>query len=276
VQETFRLFQQMQTPQAQAQPATPSPPPQGSDPATMMAWMLQKMQQPPQSTTPPPPDPMEMMGRMFEMFQKMQQVVQPPSQPGPYRGPGLRSYPGDSFRYPSQAPAHPKTAAEEFRDAATIIETAVGIADRFRPQAPAADPSGYRNNNDDDNPVKVMDVGGVQVLINKDDGSARKWETGVALIPTLLKWAAEQREAIMKTQAEREAKQRRQQQSLPPGYVEVGPGYQPPAGYVAVPVDQLDSGLPPQPENMPPPITEQESPPRSRTWGAPPMPGGGE
>jgi hypothetical protein len=307
MQETVRLFQQMQTaPQApQPQAVMPPPPPQGSDPGVMMAWMqqmfqmFQKMQQsqpapqPQVQPTQPSVDPMAMMGRMFDMFQKMQQSVQPPQQPspgsgqgGPYRGPygGPRPYysgpqgqQGDPPHYPShyQTPpsARPKTAAEEFRDAVSVVQTAVDIAERFRPQASVTEPD--RNQGpDDDNPVKVVDVNGWPVIVNKTDGSARKWETGVANIGNVLKWVSEQREAIQKTNAEREAKQQRQQQSLPHGYVEVTPGYQPPPGYVAVPVE-MGQGLPPPPEHMPPPITQQqEGPSRSRAWGMPPMPEG--
>jgi hypothetical protein len=174
---------------------------------------------------------------------------------------------------------------EEFREAASVIDMAMTLTDRFRP--PAAEPDHYdRGRVDDDNPVKVVDVAGWPILVNKEDGSSRKWESLVANIPNVLKWVSEQREALQKTAAEREDRQqRRQQQVLPPGYVEVGPGYKPPPGYVAVPVERpgLEQGLPPIPENMPPPITQQpqqqqqeERPaPQRQNWGAPPMPGEG-
>ena len=281
MQESFRLFQQMQVPQAAAMPP---PPPQGSDPSAIMAWVLQKMQQP----QPAAPDPMAMMDKMFTMFQRLQPAPAPaPGPQRPHPRSGERPYysggpqgqqedsPGDSRyqsdpRYPYQPPQQqqrPKTMAEEFRDATTIIQTAVDIAEKFRPTPPAPEPERYRND-DEDNPVRVMKVGDVDVLINKSDGSARKWETAVALLPTVLKWGAEQREAIMKAQTEREAKQQ-QRVRLPEGYVEVTEGYKPPPGFVAVPVE-MGQGLPPPPENMPEPISQQEElPPRSRTWGAP-------
>lgn len=297
MQESFRLFQQMQPPQASA--AAPPPPPQGSDPSAMIAWMLQKLQPPPQA---PSPDPMAMMSKMFEMFERMQRSVQPPSpqaqpgpSPGPYRGPygGPRPYYGGSQgsqdpqgdprgdpryssdpRYPYQPPQQqrPKTATEEFKDAATVIDMAMSIADRFRPPAPAAEPEDrYRDRADEPSPVRVVDVGGWPVIVDRKDGSARKWETVVANTGNVLKWAAEQREAIQKANAEREAKQQRQQRPLPEGYVEVTPGYKPPPGYVAIPVDEL----PPPPRDMPQPISqedEQQPPPPKRAWGPPTVP----
>jgi hypothetical protein len=48
----------------------------------------------------------------------------------------------------------------------------------------------------------------------------------------------------------------------------VGPGYQPPPGFVAVPVDQVqENDLPPPPERVPPPIRSEPRAP----WGAPPI-----
>ena len=286
----FEMFQQLQPQQSQPTAATPSPPPQTSDPNVMMAWMLQSLQkaQQPQPAPAPAPapqsstDPMAMMRSMFDMFLKMQQAVQPPPPPqtGPYRGPygGPRAGQPGEHTPPYQPPSaqRPKSMADEFRDSATFFDSAGSLADRFRPPAAAAEPERYDRGNEDDSPVKVVDVGGWPVIVNKSDGSARKWETGVANLGNVLKWFGEQREAIQKSQAEREAKQRRTQQTLPPGYVEVSPGYQPPPGYVAVPVE-MNQGLPQPPEDLPPPITQQEPPPapKSRTWGAPPMPGGG-
>ncbi len=294
-------------------PPSPQPAPASTDPMAMMRAMFEMIQQmqPAQPAQPspqpqmmgmppvqPPPGTMFVPGfgfvpvdRLFSALSGTPAVSGPgPSGPGgpgpgPYRGPygGPRPYYGGSQghgpqedpRYPppQQPPSRPKTAAEEFKDAASVIDMAMSLAERFRPQAPAAEPSRTRGD-DDDNPVKVMDVGGWPVIINKDDGSARKWETGVANIGNVLKWVSEQREAIQKANAEREGRQRPRQQSLPPGFVEVGPGYQPPRGYVAVPVDEL----PPPPAEMPPPITQQEEPPPpppNRTWGVPPMPGDG-
>jgi hypothetical protein len=123
--------------------------------------------------------------------------------------------------------------------------------------------------------VTVVKYGDWPVVINKKDGTPRWGETGVANTGNVLKWVAEQREAIMKAQAEREARQQRQQRPLPHGYVEVTPGYKPPPGYVAVPELPPDEELPPPPQNMPPPLAQDEPPKPRAAWGTPPMPGGG-
>jgi hypothetical protein len=124
-----------------------------------------------------------------------------------------------------------------------------------------------------------MDVGDYKLVIDKKDGSARKYETIVANLTPIMKWVGEQREAIQKSAAERE--QKKQQQQLPPGYVEVTPGYQPPPGFVAVPVDQVPPPPPQQPAlpqapaqmfEQPLPAEGQQPQPQRRTWAAP---GGG-
>ena len=310
----FQQMQQSMQPQtAPAQPVMPPPPPPGSDPATQMEWMqrafqlFQKTQNqsqpqfvpqpqvvpPAPAPSPPSSDPMVMMSRMFDMFLKMQQAVQPavqppaPTPPGQYRDPNGqygrpysgpprpydRAYGGGPGGPPPPHYERPKTAEEQFREAIGIVKMAASITDQLRPPpAPAPEPERY--DDDEDNPVRVVKVGEWPILINKDDGSSRKWESVIANVPNMLKWFAEQREAIMKAAAEREAKQPQQRQPLPRGYVEVTPGYQPPPGYVAVPVEGLPS--PPDESEMPPPITQQEEPPPARrTWGAPPVPGAG-
>ena len=163
-----------------------------------------------------------------------------------------------------------KTAAEEFKDAASVIDMAMSIADRFRP--PAAEPEPDRRE-DDDNPVRVVKVGDHSLILDKKSGAPRWGETGIANAGNVFKWLAEQREEIMKAAERRQAKERRESQPLPEGYVEVGPGYKPPPGFVAVPVG-IGQGLPEPPEDMPPPIQDEEPPP-PRRWGPPPMPGGG-
>ena len=288
MQESFRLFQQMQ-PQPQAQTVAAPPPPAGSDPSAVMAWMLQRMQQP----QVPSIDPMVVFTKAFEMFERMQKsAVSAPTrsqEPGGYPSrsyvrPGERPYyagpqQGDP-RYPGgggyqppyqqQPQRRPKTAAEEFKDAASVIDMAMSIADRFRP--PAAEPEPDRRE-DDDNPVRVVKVGDHSLILDKKSGAPRWGETGIANAGNVFKWLAEQREEIMKAAERRQAKERRESQPLPEGYVEVGPGYKPPPGFVAVPVG-IGPGLPEPPEDMPPPIQDEEPPP-PRRWGAPPMPGGG-
>jgi hypothetical protein len=281
----FELFQKPASPP----PAAPAPPSSSTDPMAMMKAafeMFQKMQpQQPAAQQPPvqtPPGMFFVPGFGFVPADRLLAAVS-----GQPVGPGLGSHrasmygggaPPSSYgeprpygesRPPYTPPGRPKSASEEFRDAVAVVETAVSIAERFRGGAQTAPPA-QESREDDDNPVKVMDVGGGwPVVIDKRDGSARLWETGVANVGNVLKWIAEQREAIQKASAERNAKPERQE--LPPGYVEVTPGYKPPPGYVAVPVDHL----PPPPREMPAPITQQEEPPKQRAWGAPPMPEAG-
>ena len=77
----------------------------------------------------------------------------------------------------------------------------------------------------------------------------------------ILKWSNEQIDNVNRARERRE----NVRVQLPAGYVEMTPGYQPPPGMVAVPVDQ--SQLPPPPTEMPPPIRQH---PQQASWGAPP------
>ena len=128
---------------------------------------------------------------------------------------------------------------------------------------------------DDDTPVRVIDMGPAKGVINRSDGSLRGVETFMANLPDILKWVGEQRTEIRKAQEKRQEKQQ-----LPPGYAVAGPGYEPPEGFVAVPVDQIPpaaqqaTSLPEPPAEMPPPIAEQPPPaaPPKRAWGMPEIP----
>ena len=317
--QMFDMLQQMQAaaggaatqanppPAAVAAPAA-APAPQ-VDPLAMQRqmfdMMLQMMQAasgsaaparsasppPAQQQQPPPVDPMAMMGQFFEMFMKMQQSAasaarqaQPPSAAPYSRGPYLGPRPGyDPQHAPTYAPqAHqpPKSPAEQFRESITsvraVAEELQGLGlwpDRSAPAPKREEPE------EEDAPVKVMDVGDYKLVIDKRDGSARKYETVVANLTPIMKWVGEQREAIQKAHAEREQKM---QQQLPPGYVEVTPGFVPPPGYVVVPeqppaqvAPQQQQALPPPPAQMPAPIGEEpQQQPQRRTWGAPTIPGG--
>lgn len=289
------------------------PPPQTSDPAVMMGWMqqmfglFQQMQHqlaqrsaPPQSppvqapapAPQPQSDPMAMMGQFFKMFMDMQQAAnqtvrqaQPSARGGgPYLGPRpdpQQPYP-QQYQPPYAQPARQKTAAEQFRENVTEVrsfaETLQDLGTIFPGQQPPA-AAAERDDREEDAPVKVMEVGDHKLVLDNRDGSVRKYETVVANLTPIMKWLGEQREAIQKANTDREQKK---QQQLPPGYVEVGPGYVPPPGFVAVPVDQIPQQLPPQqqqapaaqaplpppPAQMPPPISEEPLP-QNRTWEAP-------
>lgn len=300
----MQMFEMMRMQQQPAQPIAPAPLP-----------------------PPPPPapqvDPIAMMKQMFEMVRAMQ----PPPAPTPrtftieedrpaYRGP--RPYDGRPTAYgprpsydrpsyedrnygranmggyrdggeysPPQQP--PKSETEKFREAASVIRSAIDLANEFSPiQAPqqqvAISPE------EDPSPVRIVDAGPAKLVFN-EDGSARYGESVLVNLPSMLKWGGEQFEKLQKNAIaaarEREANQQRQQ--LPPGYVEMTPGYQPPPGFVAVPVDQIPrntqqaqtrapqpptaQAFPEPPMDLPPPLSEEQAP-QEEPWGMPDI--GGE
>jgi hypothetical protein len=160
--------------------------------------------------------------------------------------------------------------AETFRESISVVRSAVDMMQEMEGVLPGREAQETHSSpEDDDSPVRVIDTGPAKIVVNKSDGSTRLWETGVANMDKIFKWVGEQREAIQREAAARQQPPPRQQ--LAPGYVEVGPGYRPPPGYVAVAVEQQqkeDDDLPPPPSHVPPPI---ESPPRA-AWGAPTIP----
>ena len=300
MQQMFTLFQQMQSSMA---PAPYVEVPRGRGSAHQP--QVQPMMNPAMMGMPqvqPPPGMFYVPGFGYVPAERLFQAISGmpmgggPQGGGPYRpaygprygggGPG-----GEYQGGPPPPPQRPKSAMEQWQEAAGIIRMATDLADEFRPQAPPQAPSPPEK--DDDNPLKVIETGPAKIVINKHDGSARMWETGWANLPEVLKWIGEQREAIQKEAAQREREKQQRQQQLPPGYVEVTPGYQPPPGYVAVPVQPHEipqphyappppqqpyvpppqpvapvpqQGLPPPPAQMPPPIQPQ---PR-KAWGMPP------
>jgi len=147
---------------------------------------------------------------------------------------------------PVQPVQREKTPMEVMRDALGLSRAIVDMADQIRPPAaPAAPPEPEPPG--DDSPVRVVDVGPAKMIINSDDGSTRVWESLIANAPSAFKFMGEQLDAIRKTNLEREAR-KQQAPQLPPGYVEVGPGYVPPEGFVAVPVGQVPHRAAPQPQ----------------------------
>jgi hypothetical protein len=287
MQEAFRMFQQMQpAPQPYMQPPAPQPAPQ-------------QPVQPPPSPQSGIVETMAMMEKMFGMFQRMQAPSGGPGPGlggpgGPYRGPRPSYFPqgdqgdprapyyprGDDRPPPHSAPPQrERTAAEQFREAMTVVRTAVDAVQEMNalmPQheAPIAAPP---HDVDDDSPVQIIDTGPVKIAVNKSDGAMRWADTSMIALPGVLRWLGEQREAIQKESAARQTRQQSPPpQQLPPGFVEVGPGYQPPPGYVAVAVDAQGIPLPPPPAYVPPPIQSTPEPPIRRAWGAPTIPSEGE
>jgi hypothetical protein len=332
MRQMFEIMRAMQPQQAPAAPV-PAPAPVPQDPnAAMMAQMLEMMRaMQPQPATPAPvvvqPQPaaqdsmmatMAMMKQMFEMVRSMQPapvthapIEDFPRGPRPAYGPRPQSAYGprmserrpwrdEQFEEPSPygpppaPPVRQKTAAEEFREAISVVKNVVNMANEFNaPQQQQQQPQAPSNPFDDgdDSPVRVIDAGPAKLVINKEDGSARYWETGWANSDKIFKWVGEQMENLQRGAAEKQRQQQQVQQvqqqrpQLPPGYGYVDEPT--PAGYVAVPVDQVpqqyyvqaqhQSGLPPPPVNLPPTIDQQQRQPEPEpepeqqmvAWGIP-------
>lgn len=212
----------------------------------------------------------------------------PPPYQGGYRGPGG---PGSGYGPPAQ----PRSHTDELREAVSFVRTAAQSLremqtmmpwNREAPEQAAAGPE------EDDSPVQVVDAGPAKFVINKEDGGMRGFESVLVNLPSVMKWGGEQFEKISKAHDERQRQAQPPRQQLAPGYVEVTPGYRPPPGFVAVPIDQEEyqehmerqqgrqapqRRLPDPPERMPPPIhaeEQEEGPYTEQPWGAPPSWGG--
>jgi hypothetical protein len=298
-QQMFEMFRAMQPPPTAPAPAfapqpqqqfMPPPPPPGSDMPAMMAWMKQAFDifqsatpapaaqpqaQAPSSaqagpSMPPPP------GMMWGWIPGFGFALMPAGERPGFGRPVGDPRPRPPYMqergspYPENRGAPPqreRSAREQFNDAISVVRTAVEAVNDINTLLPnamgAVAEAATSGGDDDDSPVKVIDTGHGKFVLDKNNGGFRGWESLYANLPDLLKWGAEQREAIQKAHAEQQRPQ--QPQQLPQGYVEMVPGYQPPTGFVAVPVEQL----PPPPTNMPPPIQPQRQP---SPWGEPTVP----
>jgi len=278
---TERILHALAGPAAAASvPAVAAPAPQSAQPAAMPPF------QPPPGMVYVPGWGMVTMEALANAQAQTAGVSRPPTmayRPPSYGSPRPPYYAGGDAPPPGVAPYNPpqqpRTPAEAFRDAVSIVETAVSVADRFRPPAQQVDREPVI---DDDNPIRIIETGPAKVLVNKADGKLRAWETGWANLDKIFDFFSKQAEAIRKNQA-KEQQQAPPAQQLPPGYVHVTPGYVPPPGFVvgppvAVPAAAAPStqaapqqqGLPDPPANMPAPMaaTPEEQPRRS--WGMPP------
>ena len=296
----------------------------------------QQQPMPPVILAPPPPVApaqdanasmmmaMTMMKQMFEMARSMQPPPPPPLAEPMYREPrgpayGPRPYgggpaygprPPEERGYGPQAygpgPGGPpqgrqKSAAEEFREAISVVPSVTEMVGEF--QQPRDQQQYAPEPEEDDSPVKVMEVGPARMVINRDDGTTRLWESAFANSPAIFKWVGDQFEKVQKNalalNQQQQQQQQRQQQQLTPGtVVEMTPGYVPPEGWVAIPVDQMPpqqhyvqqnhqqhpqqpqyapqpqqqyappiqgGGLPPPPTNLPPTIDAiQQTPPQQQ------------
>ena len=236
----------------------------------------------------------------------------PPGPSSPYYGgdapppdPAQPTYGRSAHAPPVQQPQREKTPMEVMREAITLTQTLVSMADQVRPpQQAVAAPEPEEP--DDDSPVRVVDLGGAKGVFNVSDGSTRFMESIIANVPGVFKAAGEAWESARKARAEEEARRQQQKPQLPPGFVEVGPGYVPPEGFVAIPVGHVPQQaqpvqqaapvqyaqpvvqaapvmpvqqaapvvLPDPPANMPLPIVET---PEQQPWQPPSfVPGGGQ
>jgi len=299
--QMVELIQNMQA--QQQQPQVTPPPPAHADPATMtqLFELIQKMQPQQQPAQPQPQsqaDPMAAMRGMlgapppmepppgtiwlppfgFVSLERMAQVCGG-SGPGAARGPYRPPYSGEHGHAPPPPPppAPVKSAAEQFQEAVSVVRTAVDAVkqvDALLPRQQVAAAAAITPAEDDDSPVQIIDTGPMKILVDKKDGTLRPWETGWANMPKMMDWIAEQREAIQKANSGKQEEEEETPKQLPPGYVVVKEGYEPPPGMVAVEVDPSQVPLPPPPANTPPPL--QSTPPSNRTWEMPTIPTKGE
>lgn len=277
MRQAFDMFRAVQ-PSPQPAYGYPPPPPQQQQPQT-----------PP---TPQGPNVAPPPGYMWGWIQGHGFALVPaPGAPsrggGPFRPrpdymPAQGNQEGDPpIRHQGPPPAQQRapTMVEQFRESIGVVRTVSEMMNEMEGILPGRNDqqdSPAAMEVDDDSPIKIIDTGAGKIVVNKADGGMRIWESGFANLPDILKWGGEQIQKINKTNMERQQQQQQQQQQrqLPPGFVEVHPGYKPPPGYDVVPIDvppeQQQQTLPPPPAHVPPPI---QSPATSRqAWGSPEIP----
>lgn len=280
-------------PQPQPMQPTMPQPPTSPDPASMMKWFqemfalvrqTQPAPQPPLQMSPQPqpqanpamqgptmPAPRGMMWAWMPEMAAFALVPAPNAAPpaGPmYRSPGPRYPQGDPNERPPymSSQSQPQRSAspnEHFREMIGTVRTARAFAEEMGSitgQYGGGGASGHVDDeatNNPDGPVEVVDTGKGKLIYGREDGSLRGWDTLLTNAPDMLKWIGEQADKISKAAVERQRREAAQQ--LPQGYVELRPGYEPPPGYAAVPIDRIPpehrQGLAPPPTNVPPPIT---------------------
>lgn len=199
----------------------------------------------------------------------------PPRAPGVGYGPPRMPYRGPDGGYPAypsqQSPPRERSITDQFRDSITMVRTVKKMAEEvgqmFPGQEDASTPTPSPETHEEGGPIKVMDIGGTKLAFDGESGGLRPWETGMMNIDRIAKTVKEQ--IIDPLQARRGEAQRKA--PLPAGFVEMHPGYEPPSGFVAIPVDQL----PPPPADVPPPVSAPASGPPHASWGAPVIPAEG-
>lgn len=300
VQQVLDIAERLRAQMTPSQAPLPPPPPASSDPTALLNWALQavqRLQPAPQVVQPQPqaagpvgmppfpappgttwmyaPGPNGSLGGWIA--QPLAQALGaggPPQQRSPFQRPPY--YPqGDPRGVPPYAQQRQpeRSPIQAFRESVSTMRDMRNIAQEFtdvfggggspEPVEVAED--------DDDSPIKIIETGHGKLAVNRSDGALRWAETGLMLLPDVLKWVGEQHDKIQT--AQRQKQQPPPRRVLAPGYVEVDQNYKPPPGYVAVPVEQ---DLPEPPSNVPPAIDdrEQEEEPR-QAWGAPVIPQNG-
>ena len=199
----------------------------------------------------------------------------PPDGGYPARGGGGGYPPRGSYReregggatyppYQNPPPQRERSVVEQFRDSISVVRTVANMAQEANEilggggesNAPAAEAAP-----EDDGPLRVMKFGDSNLAFDRESGAFKVLASLMMNGDRIMKAANEH---IIQPLQQRQAPP--QQQHLPPGHVVLTPGYQPPPGMVAVPIDQLPPGLP----DIPPPISESApAPAQSQQWSAP-------
>lgn len=178
-----------------------------------------------------------------------------------------------------------KNPLDQFRESITVVKQMRNMVQEMEGYMP--DNRGSRDDDepapvaaggeDEDNPVRIVNVGDSKILMNKSDNKLRLFDTLVANGDKIFKSATEMMDKINKQNQEaRRQQQQEQPQQLGPGYVEVHPGYRPPPGSVAIlPNGQriTHEGLVVDPPSVPPPPRQEfrpEPPPQEEPLPPPP------
>jgi len=250
MREIFQMFQKMQSTVMGQQTPAPAPQPQPQQP---------QMSAPMGPAAPPP--------RGYQWVWRPDfgaHVLMPEASIAPPSGPMYRRFPqGEGGERPlyAQPPTQPQrqqSPADQVRDALGVVRQTMHavreMGSVLGQQEPAEAPIPIEQ--DDDSPVRIVEGSGSGKLVyDNKDGSLRPWDSILANLPSMMKWAGEQREAIQKGAEERQRREQRRSQE-----------------YVAIPVEE--QRLPPPPADVPPPI-ESEEPTEESPWGAPTTPGNG-
>lgn len=282
--QAMQLFQQMQTATQPPAPAPQAAPPAQSTPAQAGP------------TAAPPP------GMMWGWYPGFGFVLVPatggmpgspsPMHRGPHRPPPFVGQQGMDDGAPErrgfEPPPRPQSTTDQVRRSMSEIRSVMSLADElrstFQPQGGGVSQmydADAATTEEEDSPVQVVEAGPAKIVFDKNDGSLRKWETGLANIGPFVKWIGDQADKIERSKAAQQQRQTSEARpQLPPNYIEMREGEEPPPGFRAERVDpsrvprvhtrQPAQDLPPAPEDLPPPIQE----PSRQMWSIPSIPEG--